>query len=1252
MGASSAKPQPPFDDEARPRRSGVAARHHATRPQQRKTSSPREGNNWVFVLIFVVVCAIAFAVRAAAAPDAAPPQTTTTTTAYHGSRVRLPDGAQTITLKPEARGRPGASSRNRRGTRPRSSSASSCPRARRNRRSKRRRRRRSRSRPSSSPCRRPKRSRPLVPAARKDGDALQRGGLAHGLRRPCGLDVDPAVMKGTCCAFREPLPENAWTAPLNVPNETTRKTVAARPLWGLKHNPANDVVVGLAFGYAVDSYKMPTPSCRSRRAGPRGPREGPLRFEEDGLKTTGTCKWNKGWLRCFEAAKWHTPETWTQPVRCSGSTLGSSRDAMLKYADAMLSASDEWLCHRTKGIPSDQGYHNYLILSGAHARNGLRVLLGPLDTKWKVRDPVKGFITNTDGSRSPVVHQWDRWAGEMKTFLTKAFVTDSFVPGKGELYARPFEFVAYDPKTCADHPFRRARTPPASPPLRPAPAYRHEYRSATPEERRPTPEPAAGGRRLQYTPSRYQRAPGTPPAPPGTPPAPPGTPPAPPSPPPARGADARPAWNSSADERRARASERRGEGRRRDAIFSRLLRGGDGAGGGAGWNDAEYEGGGLFGMPPKLKQKQKREGAAAAAAKAPRRPRQSLADRAGAARGPGRAAQQRRPDGERQRVELGARRRRGRGAARAKTCVLGGAARRPSPPRRRASATRRGTPRGPQSPPGRPGTPSARRAPAAPRREVDRPRPRPTRNAPLCVRRERQQRKRDADAIADREPETRRNLDKRTALRTLRHRAPAVAAFALPLSPSARRDDGDDGDKENPPCDAGARVVVRVRPLLPHEGRGECTMHADMVRLLHRPARFPVAARASGAPGDGRRRVHASGARPCVDAALDGGVAALFMFGQTGSGKTHTMTGFEARVGDAVFGAGSRAADLRYFEVRGKRALDLLRKEDLRRRDGDDDGALHFSPKPLALSDDVSGVAADSVVARPGSAAQFLELLERGRARRATAPTDVNGGSSRSHAVCRLDFPGGGSLTLIDCAGSERSKDSMYHDAQRRKESAEINQSLYALKQCIRASRLVARWRKRGGFDAQDHAPAPPPFRSSALTRVLREAFTAPSAHLAVVATVSPAATDAEHSIATLRTVCELAGTSKAADAASDDRGKVVPKLRTDPGVARPRDAPAAPPLPPYPKAWAPTRLAAFFAQKLGLRGAADKVLDVKLDGKAASRMSAPALASALKLDGDAAAKIVRGLRDECDKCDRLHEIAREKRRRANRGYQ
>eukprot|EP00629_Pelagomonadales_sp_RCC1024_P007902 CAMPEP_0119291496 /NCGR_PEP_ID=MMETSP1329-20130426/42553_1 /TAXON_ID=114041 /ORGANISM="Genus nov. species nov., Strain RCC1024" /LENGTH=74 /DNA_ID=CAMNT_0007292325 /DNA_START=36 /DNA_END=257 /DNA_ORIENTATION=+ len=49
-----------------------------------------------------------------------------------------------------------------------------------------------------------------------------------------------------------------------------------------------------------------------------------------------------------------------------------SRDAMLAYVDGMIEAFDEYQCHR-KGIPSDQGYHNFLILSGAHERRGLRV---------------------------------------------------------------------------------------------------------------------------------------------------------------------------------------------------------------------------------------------------------------------------------------------------------------------------------------------------------------------------------------------------------------------------------------------------------------------------------------------------------------------------------------------------------------------------------------------------------------------------------------------------------------------------------------------------------------------------------------------------------------------------------------------------------------------------------------------------------------------------------------------------------------
>ena len=128
-------------------------------------------------------------------------------------------------------------------------------------------------------------------------------------------------------------------------------------------------------------------------------------------------------------------------------------------------------------------------------------------------------------------------------------------------------------------------------------------------------------------------------------------------------------------------------------------------------------------------------------------------------------------------------------------------------------------------------------------------------------------------------------------------------------------------DKENSDSDfgAGARVVVRVRPLLPHEAaRGdfcaastdlpppneeqrkkshcwvtvhECTMHADMVRLLHRCARFPAAATIAAESSEDN--AFERGCLPGLRAALDGRAAALFMFGQTGSGKTHTMHTFE-----------------------------------------------------------------------------------------------------------------------------------------------------------------------------------------------------------------------------------------------------------------------------------------------------------------------------------------------------------------------
>ena len=74
--------------------------------------------------------------------------------------------------------------------------------------------------------------------------------------------------------------------------------------------------------------------------------------------------------------------------------------------------------------------------------------------------------------------------------------------------------------------------------------------------------------------------------------------------------------------------------------------------------------------------------------------------------------------------------------------------------------------------------------------------------------------------------------------------------------------------------------------------------------------------------------------------------------------------------------------------------------------------------------------------------------MQIGHHRRHTESTDANDTSSRSHALCLVRLSNGGKLVLVDCAGSERRKDSMYHTKERQVEGAQINASLHALKEC------------------------------------------------------------------------------------------------------------------------------------------------------------------------------------------------------------
>ena len=116
---------------------------------------------------------------------------------------------------------------------------------------------------------------------------------------------------------------------------------------------------------------------------------------------------------------------------------------------------------------------------------------------------------------------------------------------------------------------------------------------------------------------------------------------------------------------------------------------------------------------------------------------------------------------------------------------------------------------------------------------------------------------------------------------------------------------------------------------------------------------------------------------------------------------------------------------------------------------------------------------------------QAREALEKALELRSTGSTGANKQSSRSHAILqftlfkpdpkrravRLDRQTHGVLSFIDLAGSERGVDRAEVVNSTRLEGAEINKSLLALKECIRA---------------MDQGNPHIPFRQSKLTQVTR----------------------------------------------------------------------------------------------------------------------------------------------------------------------
>ncbi|KAJ3378337.1 hypothetical protein HDU92_007491, partial [Lobulomyces angularis] len=230
-----------------------------------------------------------------------------------------------------------------------------------------------------------------------------------------------------------------------------------------------------------------------------------------------------------------------------------------------------------------------------------------------------------------------------------------------------------------------------------------------------------------------------------------------------------------------------------------------------------------------------------------------------------------------------------------------------------------------------------------------------------------------------------------------------------------------------------------------------------------------------------------------------------------GSGKTHTIFGDDFNPGIYLLAckeiikknAKMQLLKVKFFEIYSSKIFDLFQER-----------------KKLELLEDSKG---NSIVfglteVTVKNFKEFKNLVEIGRKSRTTGSTEANSQSSRSHAVFQISLVEEstnevkGQFSFCDLAGSEKgSETGNYTSKKSRIEGAEINKSLLALKECIRA--LYKEKNSSSNIAEGSHIP----FRGSKLTQILKDSFIGKKSKTVMIATVGPGSTYAEHTLNTLR---------------------------------------------------------------------------------------------------------------------------------------
>ena len=248
-----------------------------------------------------------------------------------------------------------------------------------------------------------------------------------------------------------------------------------------------------------------------------------------------------------------------------------------------------------------------------------------------------------------------------------------------------------------------------------------------------------------------------------------------------------------------------------------------------------------------------------------------------------------------------------------------------------------------------------------------------------------------------------------------------------------------------------------------------------------------------------------------INAAFHKTKITCFAYGQTGSGKTYTMLGNNHIKNDKnpqvpglyllscidIFNNLKRKEFsnleiwVSFYEIYCNKLFDLLNNKNVLQAREDGKGNIC-----------IVGL----VEKNTKNIQELLDIIDYGLNSRTVGITGVNLDSSRSHAILQISIRTKqgekySNISFIDLAGSERAVDTIDTNKKTKIDGAEINKSLLALKECIRALDMEKRHK---------------PFRGSKLTLVLRDSFIGNCLTL-MIANISPCLSCSEHTLNTLR---------------------------------------------------------------------------------------------------------------------------------------